>query len=86
LNRDQYGRAIAEVFEPATDMDVSATLLQKGYATLYTGKGAEYDGRRELLESLQAQAKSKKVGIWSLGDQVVTPADFKRVQRNAKIQ
>lgn len=78
LNKDKYGRAISKV--QAGPLDLSPELVQRGFATMYTGKGAEYDGNKKLLESVQEQAQKRKAGIWSLGDNMVSPADFKRQQ------
>jgi endonuclease YncB( thermonuclease family) len=78
LNKDKYGRAISKV--QAGPLDLSPELVQRGFATMYTGKGAEYDGNKKLLESIQEQAKKRKTGIWSFGDNMVSPADFKRQQ------
>jgi endonuclease YncB( thermonuclease family) len=85
LRKDQYGRAIAKVedrrrFPPFNRRDVSLELVRNGFATIYTGGGAEYDDHRDTLEDLQAQAKKRKRGVWSLQD-MVTPAEFKRQQK-----
>ena len=89
LRKDQYGRAIAKVetgrkvmtIPPLSRKDLSIELMKRGLATLYTGGGAEYDGNRDLLESIQAKAQRKKRGVWSLGDNMISPADFKRRQK-----
>ncbi|CAJ1942410.1 unnamed protein product [Cylindrotheca closterium] len=59
--------------------DVSIELTKRGLATLYTGGGAEYDGNRALLESLEGKAKKSRVGVWS-NNNYVSPAEFKRMQ------
>jgi micrococcal nuclease len=84
LKKDQYGRAISKV--QAGSLDVSLGLVQKGLATMYRGKGAEYDGNKQLLESLQITAQQNKVGIWSLGDEMMSPAEFKRQQRQTEVK
>jgi endonuclease YncB( thermonuclease family) len=92
LRRDQYGRAVAKVqagrhiLPPFDRLDVSVELAQQGLATLYTGGGAEYDGKRELLETKEAQAKKNKAGVWSQGDNMMSPAEFKRQQKQLKKQ
>ncbi|CAB9507149.1 Probable endonuclease LCL3 [Seminavis robusta] len=92
LRRDKYNRIVAEVEtycvskSTCDSTDVSVELISRGLATLYTGGGAEYDGKKDLLkERLQAAQKSK-VGIWSLGDEMVTPAEFKRKKRQEEQQ
>lgn len=92
LRKDQYGRAVAKVqagrniLPPFSRKDVSVELAQRGLATVYTGGGAEYDGKREVLEAKQAQAKKKKDGVWSQGDNMMSPAEFKRQQKQLKQQ
>jgi micrococcal nuclease len=83
LQKDQYGRAIANV--QSGEIDLSMELIQRGLAVLYTGKGAEYDGNRAILESKQEQAKKNGLGVWSV-DGFVTPAEFKRQQKLAASQ
>ena len=49
LSRDQYQRVVGKVsvrsnrFVPFLKTDVTLSLANKGYATLYTGGGAQYD-------------------------------------------
>ena len=79
LKKDQYGRTISKV--QAGPADVSLGLLQNGLAYVYNGKGAEYDGNKQLFETLQKFAQKEKIGVWSLGDEITSPADFKRQQK-----
>ena len=89
LRKDQYNRAVAVVLTPRrlvtipplSRKDLSMELLQHGYATLYVGGGAEYNNNREVLERKQDIAKKQRRGIWSLGDQMISPADYKRQQK-----
>ena len=87
LRKDQYGRAVCKVetglqiFPPFTRKDVSIELIRRGLASVYTGGGAEYDGNRAVFETKEAEAKRKKLGLWSQGDNVVSPAEFKRQYR-----
>jgi len=91
LRKDQYGRAVAKVeggrsiLPPFKKKDVSLELVRNGLATIYTGGGAEYDGNRQTLEDAQSTAKKRKRGVWSLGDARVSPADFKRTQKEQKL-
>jgi endonuclease YncB( thermonuclease family) len=92
LRKDRYGRALGKVqtqlqkFPPLSRKDLSMELIQRGLATLYTGGGAEYDGNRELLEKKQKKAEKKKRGVWSQGKEMVTPAEFKRRQRQGTVK
>ena len=92
LRQDQYSRAVAKVtirnnILPFLRTDLTKCLAERGYATLYTGGGAEYDGKREVLEKKIKRAQKRKKGIWSNGvGNHVDPAAYKREikARNAK--
>ena len=85
LRRDQYNRAVASVetvpdaFRPPQDL--SLALAQAGLAELYTGKGAVYYNKRADLEHAVATAQRNQRGIWSLGDNRQSIADYKRQQK-----
>ena len=84
LRKDQYSRAVGKVtvrnnILPFLRTDLTKGLAVRGYATLYTGGGAEYDGKREVLERKIRRAQKKKKGIWSNGvGNHVDPAAYKR--------
>ena len=91
LGKDRYYRVIGKVAVPNKFLpflrkkDLSTSLVERGYASLYTGGGAEYDGKREELEKKIRRAQEKKQGIWSNGvDNYVDPADYKREIRARK--
>ena len=73
LQKDQYGRAVAEVFTsrfpfvPFLRKHMDAQMLKQGLAEVYTGGGAVYGplGKDEYI-SLQEKAMNAKKGIWSL--------------------
>lgn len=83
LDKDQYNRVIGKVTtvnDFLQPMDVSLGLLHNGYATLYTGKGAQYDGNLEVFEKEVEYAQKNRLGIWTNGiDGVQTPAEYKRM-------
>mmetsp|Transcript_3532 Transcript_3532/g.10048 ORF Transcript_3532/g.10048 Transcript_3532/m.10048 type:complete len:300 (-) Transcript_3532:166-1065(-) len=84
LRKDQYARAVGKVTVrnrvlPFLRTDLTKGLAERGYATLYTGGGAEYDGKRDVLERKIARAQKKRRGIWSNGvGNHVDPAAYKR--------
>ena len=92
LRKDQYNRAIVKVETPrgiipivGRRKDLSVELVRRGYATVYRGGGAAYDSKKELLEKLEAQARSQKKGLWSVDEKErVSPAEFKRQQKEAR--
>lgn len=90
LRKDQYGRAVAKVehgrrfVPPLAKRDLSMDLLKEGLATVYTGGGAEYDGSYEDFLETQRLAKKRRRGVWSLGEEMVSPAEFKRQMKQLK--
>ena len=59
--------------------DLSKGLASKGLASLYSGKGAQYDGKRQdLMMAIQSAQRMKK-GIWENGiEGVFSPAEYKK--------
>mmetsp|Transcript_48296 Transcript_48296/g.117000 ORF Transcript_48296/g.117000 Transcript_48296/m.117000 type:complete len:246 (-) Transcript_48296:11-748(-) len=92
LRKDQYNRAIVKVETPrgivpivGRRKDLSVELVRRGYATVYRGGGAAYDSKKELLEKLEAQARRRRLGLWSVDEKErVSPAEFKRQQKEAR--
>ncbi len=83
LQRDQYNRVIGEVEtigqKGNPSVDLSIGLAHNGYATMYKGKGAVYDGHKDILEREVKWAQDHRVGMWTNGvENVKTPAEFKR--------
>jgi len=60
-------------------------LAKNGFASLYTGAGAEYDENFEALKRAISDAQRKKLGIWSKGiERMINPSDYKRAIRNGE--
>ena len=92
LRKDRYGRALAKVettpsiitkwivprFLGGGRKDLSIELMEQGLAVLYEGGGAEYDSNKEILEQKQNKAKRKRRGIWTQGNKIVSPAEYKQ--------
>ena len=82
LRRDQYNRVVGKVLVkgwiPFRRSDLTLRLAERGYATLYTGGGAEYDDNRDLIEQKIETAKRRKRGIWKNGSTFETPGEYKR--------
>jgi endonuclease YncB( thermonuclease family) len=93
LRRDKYNRIVGQVETCVVatttttttapycnnPIDVSMELVARGLATLYTGGGAEYDGKKDLLRQSLQVAQTSKLGIWSLPqEEFVTPQEYKR--------
>eukprot|EP00930_Biecheleria_cincta_P009191 TRINITY_DN110885_c0_g1_i1.p1 TRINITY_DN110885_c0_g1~~TRINITY_DN110885_c0_g1_i1.p1 ORF type:complete len:314 (+),score=31.03 TRINITY_DN110885_c0_g1_i1:57-998(+) len=81
LARDQYGRLVATVKFGIWPFkkNLSMELLEHGLACIYRQSGAEdgYDGMKDIYERLEKEAKKQKRGIWSLGDKLVLPSEYK---------
>ncbi len=83
LQRDQYNRVVGEVEtigqKGSPSVDLSIGLVHNGYATMYKGKGAIYDGNKEIIEKELKWAQNNKIGMWTNGvESVKTPAEYKR--------
>ncbi|KAJ2590021.1 putative endonuclease lcl3 [Coemansia sp. RSA 1722] len=82
LSKDQYSRLVATVSYRQMlvfKKNAAHEMLKQGLGQLYRGGGAQYDGEKDLLESLEANAKRAKRGVWGLkkGD-YESPAEYKR--------
>lgn len=81
LQKDQYSRAVAEVFTgkfPFWQRYMDAEMLEEGLAEVYTGGGAVYGplGKDEYM-AIEAKARKAKKGIWSLGKRE-SAAEYKK--------
>lgn len=61
-------------------VDVSLALLKAGFATVYTGKDAEYGRLKECYSAAEEKARLKGRGMWKQlkTDSYESPADYKR--------
>jgi len=84
LQKDQYGRAVAEVFTTKVPFVkwfrqyADAQMLEAGLAEVYLGGGAVYGplGKDAYLD-LQEKAQRLKKGIWALGNRE-SAAEYKK--------
>ena len=101
LGKDRYGRVLGRVSivgaagdtapppsseeEEEEEGDLSVGLLGGGYAKLYVGGGARYDGRRRVLEERMAKARDERRGMWAEDGGLLPvsadPAAYKRGMR-----
>jgi endonuclease YncB( thermonuclease family) len=78
LDTDRYGRTVGRVY--VGDLDVNAELVRVGAAWVYR----KYL-RDESLLHLEAEARQRKVGIWSLPEaQQVPPWEWRKGKRPAQ--
>ncbi|EPX72378.1 nuclease [Schizosaccharomyces octosporus yFS286] len=84
LKVDQYSRLVAGVqYYPISHFfwkrDIGPAMVQKGLAVVYDGTdGVFYPTSKEQLLSLEKKAKKKKLCLWSQGNRVVLPSEYKR--------
>ncbi|GAA5869613.1 hypothetical protein JCM1840_004479 [Sporobolomyces johnsonii] len=81
--RDRYNRVVGMAytrpFPWLRRRNVSEVMLRAGLATVYREAGAVHAGQLARFEELEAQAKLKKLGMWSISsEQYESPAAFKR--------
>ena len=85
LARDQYQRCVATVTYRRNLLfrrNLSEELLRRGLATVYRQGGAEYDGSVERWDTIEAEAKKRRRGLWAAGSKAVDPAAYKRKLKN----
>lgn len=66
--------------------DVGLEQIKSGLATVFRQGGAEYGGLKEVMEAAEAVARKKKLGMWSRGKALETPAEYKRRTRGDDYQ
>jgi endonuclease YncB( thermonuclease family) len=87
LSKDRYDRIVGVVTTTnPPGFDLSKGLASEGLASLYNGKGAEYDGKRQdLMMAIQTAQRMKK-GIWENGILgVQSPAEYKKMIKTRSI-
>lgn len=71
LEKDQYGRGVAEVMRPGFFFGfpkkyMDQQMLQAGLAEVYQGSGAVYGHKgKEAYLAMEEKARKKKLGMWS---------------------
>jgi micrococcal nuclease len=74
---DRYGRVLGVVYVGQTNVNLE--MVRNGYAEVYRGKPAPGFDSDPYWQS-EEQAKSKKLNIWSLGDDYVSPREWRRLK------
>ncbi|TRM63161.1 hypothetical protein BD626DRAFT_495720 [Schizophyllum amplum] len=87
IRRDQYGRIVSNVcLQPRIlpgslfwGVNLAEDMLRAGWAITYEQAGAEYGkSGKEGYRLLEQEAKYAKRGMWALGANGETPAEYKR--------
>ena len=72
---DRNGRTLGEVF--SGDRNINLEMLKAGLAEVYRGKPAS-GLDMEPFQRAEEEARKAKRGMWVLGDQYVSPRDWRR--------
>ena len=75
---DRYKRILGVVYVNQTN--VNRELVKNGYAEVYRGKPAKGFDSDPYWQD-EAQAKSKNLNIWSLGENYMSPREWRRRNR-----
>jgi endonuclease YncB( thermonuclease family) len=75
---DRYNRILAEVF--VYDKNVNLEMVKAGLAEYYRGKKPKRFDRMPY-QLAETKAKNEGIGMWSLGDQYISPKDWRRMHR-----
>ena len=71
---DCYGRVLGVVYLGQTNVNLE--LGRNGYAEVYRGKPAQGFDSNPYWQA-EAQAKAEKLNIWSLGEDYVSPKEWR---------
>jgi endonuclease YncB( thermonuclease family) len=72
---DRYGRVLGVIY--AGPINVNLEMVRNGYAEVYRGKPAKgFDS--DPYWQAEDQAKAEKLNIWSLGDDYMSPREWRR--------
>jgi endonuclease YncB( thermonuclease family) len=75
---DRYNRILAEVF--VYDKNVNLEMVKAGLAEYYRGeKPKRFD--RMPYQLAETKAKNEGIGMWSLGNQYISPKDWRKMHR-----
>ncbi|KAG0441511.1 putative endonuclease LCL3 [Dictyocoela muelleri] len=86
LKVDRFSRVIAKVYVGwLFKTDVSLKMLEMGWACVYEGSDAVFDGNETVLREKESIAQKNKIGIWSL-ENYESPRDYKNKMRRGHIK
>ena len=73
---DRYGRTVGDVFDPAGS-NLNQALVRNGYAWWYR----RYAPNDRTLQTLEAEARAAKRGLWAEAKTAVAPWEWRRGKR-----
>ena len=78
FGEDRYGRTLGVVY--VDGKNVNLEMVQAGLAEVYRGKPSKgFDNGP--YNSAEEDARTRKLGMWSLGDKYVSPREWRRMNR-----
>lgn len=85
IERDQYGRLVAEVFvkisqQSEEELFINAEMVRSGLAFHYAQYSNSCAGRSQIVDA-ENEAKSKAIGVWA-SPNYERPWDYRRANRN----
>ena len=72
---DRYGRILAEIY--IDDRNINIEMVKSGYAEMYSGRPPR-DLYMKAYKKAEDWARSAGNGIWSLGDNYISPALWRK--------
>ena len=76
--KDRYDRVLAVAYIGQTNVNLE--MVNHGYAEVYRGKPAPGFDNDPYWQA-EAQAKSKKLNIWSLGEDYASPREWREKKK-----
>ena len=82
MDRDRYGRTVAEVFfeTPQGEESVQEEMLKAGFAYHYKQYSSNCHNR-DVFESAEAIGKAQQRGVWKLADGGQRPWDYRKQKK-----
>ena len=74
-NMDRYNRILGVIF--LEDENINLEMVKAGLAEVYRGKLPEGFDRTPYLKA-EAEAREAGNGVWSLGDQYISPREWRK--------
>jgi endonuclease YncB( thermonuclease family) len=78
---DRYGRILGEIY--IGDKNVNLEMVKTGYAEVYSGRPPRGFYLREY-EKAEIWAKHANRGIWSQGEEYISPAFWRKNQKKGQ--
>jgi len=82
MDRDRYGRTVAEVFleKPSGEQSVQEEMLKSGYAYHYKQYSSNCHNR-DVFDSAEEMGRSQQRGVWKLQGGGQRPWDYRKLNR-----